>query len=182
MDHPNVLRIEGAAPDLFPCCTVSRWMENGNMLEYLNQSPGPIDRLDLVRTDSDHNNLCILMFTNRRHHQLLGIIRGLNYLHTHRVVHGDLKGVRTIPSSNDTQSDSDPSGLTYGSCLLVQHPHQCIWNPLSREFRPLIDSGRHILRQRLKPRQRRFGPMVRAGARGSDYGPKRKMGVSHSTV
>ena len=155
-------------------------MENGNMLEYLNQSPGPVDRLDLVRIDFDHENLCILTFTDRRHHQLLGIIRGLNYLHRHRVIHGDLKGVRTVPSS--TQSDSDPLGLTYGPCLPVQHPHQCIWNPLSCGFRPLLDSGRHIFRQRLKPRQWRFGPMVRAGARGSDYGPKRKMGVSHSTV
>jgi serine/threonine protein kinase len=30
--------------------------------------------------------------------QLFGIIRGLNYLHTRGVVHGDLKGVRTISS------------------------------------------------------------------------------------
>ena len=51
MSHPNVLRIEGVAPDLFPCCMVSRWMENGNMLEYLNQYQGHIDRLDLVSID-----------------------------------------------------------------------------------------------------------------------------------
>ena len=52
MNHPNVLRIEGVAPDLFPCCVVSRWTEHGNMLEYLNQHQGPVDRLDLVSTDS----------------------------------------------------------------------------------------------------------------------------------
>ena len=58
MSHPNVLRIEGVAPDSFPCCMVSRWMENGNMLEYLNQYKGHIDRLDLVSAGSDHGDEC----------------------------------------------------------------------------------------------------------------------------
>lgn len=51
MNHPNVLRIEGVASGLFPCCMVSRWMENGNVLEYLNQYQGHIDRLELVRSN-----------------------------------------------------------------------------------------------------------------------------------
>ena len=182
MNHPNILRIEGAAPDLFPCCMVSRWMENGNLLEYLRQPSGPIDRLDLVRADSDRDSVCILTFADRDHHQLLGIIRGLNYLHRHRVIHGDLKGVRTVPSPNDTQSDSDRSGLTLGWCFPVQHSHQRVWNPLSRGFRSLLDCRGHILCQRFKRRERRFGPVVRAGAGGSNYGPKRKMGISHYTV
>lgn len=107
MNHPNILPIEGAAPDLFPCCMLSRWMENGNLLEYLSQSPGPVDRLDLVRTDPGHDSVSIHTFTDRGHRQLLGIIRGLNYLHRHRVIHGDLKGVRMVPPSNNTQSDWD---------------------------------------------------------------------------
>ena len=60
MNHPNVLRIEGVAPDSFACCMVSRWMDNGNMLEYLNQYQGHIDRLDLVSTYSDHVDECVL--------------------------------------------------------------------------------------------------------------------------
>ena len=52
MDHPNVLRLEGVAPVLFECCMVSRWMDNGNMLEYLSRSPDSINRLDLVRSRS----------------------------------------------------------------------------------------------------------------------------------
>lgn len=47
-NHPNVLGIEGVAPDLFTCCMVSRWMGNGNMLEYLNRGQGHIDHLELV--------------------------------------------------------------------------------------------------------------------------------------
>lgn len=53
MNHQNVLRIEGVAPDLFECCMVSRWMENGNMSEYLNHYPGHINRLELVSSNSD---------------------------------------------------------------------------------------------------------------------------------
>ena len=59
MDHPNVLRIEGVASDLFTCCIVSRWMENGNMLEYLNQYQGHIDRLELVSTIPTASTICI---------------------------------------------------------------------------------------------------------------------------
>ena len=64
MNHPNVLRIEGVAPWLFECCMVSRWMDHGNMLEYLNQYQGPINRLELVSKTSDHGNgvsLCSLI-------------------------------------------------------------------------------------------------------------------------
>jgi hypothetical protein len=49
MIHPNVLCIEGAAPDLFQCCMVSKWMEHGNMLQYLNRYQ-QVDRLELVST------------------------------------------------------------------------------------------------------------------------------------
>jgi len=62
MNHPNVLRIEGVAPDLFACCMVSRWMENGNVLEYLNQYQGHIDRLELV---SSHQSTAHVRFTDR---------------------------------------------------------------------------------------------------------------------
>ena len=62
MDHPNILRIEGVALDLFPCCIVSRWMENGNMLEYLNQYQGHIDRLELVSTIPTASMVCISLF------------------------------------------------------------------------------------------------------------------------
>lgn len=45
--HPNVLSIEGAAPALFEFCTVSQWMTNGNMLEYVTEYP-QVNRLELV--------------------------------------------------------------------------------------------------------------------------------------
>ena len=33
---------------------VSRWMDNGNMLDYLNRTQEPIDRHELVSSYSDH--------------------------------------------------------------------------------------------------------------------------------
>jgi hypothetical protein len=48
MNHPNILSIEGVAPELFKFCMVSEWMENGNLLDYVVKHPG-VDRLQLVR-------------------------------------------------------------------------------------------------------------------------------------
>ncbi|KAF9646106.1 kinase-like protein [Thelephora ganbajun] len=67
--HENVLNIEGIAPELFDFCMVSKWMGNGNMLQYMR-----------TRKEVDRRSL------------LLGITRGLHHLHLHEVIHGDLKG------------------------------------------------------------------------------------------
>ena len=48
MHHPNILSIEGVAPQLFGFCMVSRWMENGNILGYIKRYPST-NRLELVR-------------------------------------------------------------------------------------------------------------------------------------
>ncbi|KAF9647762.1 kinase-like protein [Thelephora ganbajun] len=67
MSHPNILSIEGVAPELFKFCMVSQWMERGNILEYVREYPR-VDRLEL----------------------LIGVTRGLDHLHNSEIVHGDL--------------------------------------------------------------------------------------------
>lgn len=49
MKHENVLGIEGVAPGLFDfeLCLVSKWMHNGNMLEYVRANQ-TVDRMYLV--------------------------------------------------------------------------------------------------------------------------------------
>ncbi|KAF9641962.1 kinase-like protein, partial [Thelephora ganbajun] len=73
MRHENVLNIEGVAPELFDFCMVSKWMDNGNMLQYMR-----------TREKVDCRSL------------LLGITRGLHHLHSHEVIHGDLKGLNIL--------------------------------------------------------------------------------------
>ena len=71
---------------------VSRWMENGNMKQYIKKYGG-VNRLELVslmrwKFDPPLNGP-----------QLKGVTRGLAYLHNNEVVHGDLKSVRgTCPT------------------------------------------------------------------------------------
>ena len=47
VSHPNVLMIEGVAPDLFEFCMVSQWMVHSNILDYTEKHAGA-DRLELV--------------------------------------------------------------------------------------------------------------------------------------
>jgi len=45
--HENVLSVEGVAPGIFEFCVVSRWMDSGNMLNYVRVR-GQVDRMRLV--------------------------------------------------------------------------------------------------------------------------------------
>ncbi|PBK59470.1 kinase-like protein [Armillaria solidipes] len=70
-DHPNVLPFygiyRGSAPSTY--CLVSPFMVNGSLRQYMNKTDDP-----------------------DRHNLALDITRGMNYLHTLSIVHGDLKG------------------------------------------------------------------------------------------
>jgi len=48
MKHPNILSIEGVAPELFEYSMVSQWMPNRDLQWYVTKHPGA-NRLDLVR-------------------------------------------------------------------------------------------------------------------------------------
>lgn len=47
MEHQNLFSIEGVAPTLFKFCTVSGWMVNDCLLQYVTKNP-EADRLVLV--------------------------------------------------------------------------------------------------------------------------------------
>ena len=87
LSHPNVLSLIGV-PHTFEggrFSTVSEWMVNGNIMEYVHENAG--NHLKLVgysRPFTRH----LLNFS-----QLAGAIEGLQYLHDVNIVHGDLRVV-----------------------------------------------------------------------------------------
>ena len=93
MHHSNILSIEGVAPTLFKLCTVSLWMENEDMQNYITKCPGA-NRLELVCPVVP---MTLSYCTHRM--QLIGVTRGLDYLHDNDIIHGDLKSVRRSPAA-----------------------------------------------------------------------------------
>ncbi|KAF8150312.1 kinase-like domain-containing protein, partial [Mycena galopus ATCC 62051] len=73
--HPNILPFLGIDRDSFPSslCIVSPWMEHGTVLSYLKtHGHATVDKL------------------------LYEIAQALEYLHSHNIVHGDLRGTNIL--------------------------------------------------------------------------------------
>ncbi|KAK1231118.1 hypothetical protein PQX77_005773 [Marasmius sp. AFHP31] len=77
MKHPNLLPLLGIyqLEDTGELCFISPWMEKGNLVEYMKVTK---------REDIDHHTL------------VQDIASGLSYLHSKKIVHGDLKGVNVL--------------------------------------------------------------------------------------
>ncbi|KAJ7490138.1 kinase-like domain-containing protein [Mycena galericulata] len=75
LHHPNILTFIGIDRESFPTslCMVSPWMEHGTVLNYLK--------------DHGRENVGKLLFE---------VAQGLQYLHSHNVVHGDLRGANIL--------------------------------------------------------------------------------------
>ncbi|KAJ7233211.1 kinase-like domain-containing protein [Mycena rebaudengoi] len=74
LKHPNILPLIGIDRESFPSlCMVSPWMEHGTIMKYLN----------------DHGR-------ERVDKLLCEIAQGLQYLHSHNIVHGDLRGANIL--------------------------------------------------------------------------------------
>ncbi|KAJ7261919.1 kinase-like domain-containing protein [Mycena rebaudengoi] len=75
LQHPHILPLIGIDCESFPTslCMVSPWMEHGTVLEYLDHhGRSNVDRL------------------------LSEIAQGLQYLHSNKIVHGDLRGANIL--------------------------------------------------------------------------------------
>ncbi|PBK66458.1 kinase-like protein, partial [Armillaria solidipes] len=90
-DHPNVLPFYGIYRDSAPStyCLVSPFMVNGSLRQYMNKTDDP-----------------------DRHNLALDITRGMSYLHTLSIVHGDLKG-DNILITNDFKAVIADFGISF---------------------------------------------------------------------
>lgn len=80
-------------------CLVSPWMENGTLREYLSNNS----------SKADH---CILA---------VGVTKGLSYLHDMGIVHGDLKGVRMLPSASTLSKSTLLNRTTFSWINTAMH-------------------------------------------------------------
>ncbi|KAK7055182.1 kinase-like protein [Favolaschia claudopus] len=86
LQHPYILPLIGIDRDSFPSslCMVSPWMEQGTAISYLKEhGHDTVDKL------------------------LLEIARGLEYLHSRNIIHGDLKGANILIQGNGTACLAD---------------------------------------------------------------------------
>lgn len=89
LQHQNVLPLLGITTDYEQTVSlVTNWMDKGNAHDYVQDQtvdPRPLVsrtwRMELIRTPE------------RLEIQLVGIARGLQYLHNQSTIHGDVKGV-----------------------------------------------------------------------------------------
>ncbi|CAE6457339.1 unnamed protein product, partial [Rhizoctonia solani] len=98
MEHPNVHRLQGVIMfrDQY-LGMVSEWMDNGNLHEYLRKQPS-----------ADRFELCV------------HVASGLEYMHSCNTVHGDVKALNILVSSDGVAklSDFDFSIMSEASTLV----------------------------------------------------------------
>ena len=93
LTHPNILPLLGVTID--PPQLVSDWMPGGDLQEYIKKN-ADANRLELV-------GVLFVAFTPRlSSYQLSDVAKGLCYLHSCNVIHGDLKGVCNRSKSRST--------------------------------------------------------------------------------
>ena len=104
LTHPNIVPLLGVTTE--PLELISKWMSGGELPEYIMRQPNA-DRLALVCFVSTMTPRALTPF------QLSDVAKGLNYLHSSNMVHGDLKGVRDYyrPSFTSIFTSSQSSVL-----------------------------------------------------------------------
>ena len=119
LQHSNVLQLYGVWLD--PPMMVAPFMDNGNVVEYVYRNPN-YNAIRLV-SHADHmkgTRSVFFLFCNCNltffliysfflsffspqtpvHHEMYGIILGIQFLHSRRIVHTDLKGFNVLVDPN----------------------------------------------------------------------------------
>ena len=92
LTHPNILSLLGIT--ITPLQLISNWMLGGDLPGFIKKHPDA-DRLKLVRPSYCFYPTLTLV-------KLSDVTKGLCYLHSCNMIHGDLKGVRGYSNSRYT--------------------------------------------------------------------------------
>lgn len=93
LKHENVLPFLGYIQDAEYPCLVSEWIENGSLAVLLRHDPmsSPISHNPIGKRIVSQEVLYSCIYTEKP--QILGIAKGISYLHASNVVHSDIKPV-----------------------------------------------------------------------------------------
>ncbi|KAJ7145908.1 kinase-like domain-containing protein [Mycena epipterygia] len=98
--HPNILPLLGIDRESFSPSVgmISPWMENGSVVQYFGKhGRGHVNKI------------------------LIEIAQGLQYLHLHNIVHGDLRGANIL-INNEPRACLADFGLSFRSDVPLEHP------------------------------------------------------------
>lgn len=101
LSHQNVLPFHGVDVLTFQLALVYDWAYHGNITQYLESHPNA-SRPMLVTVLCFVSNLFPDQFP-----KLLQVAKGLQYLHSLEIVHGDLKGVSSTSPPSPDQTNNE---------------------------------------------------------------------------
>jgi serine/threonine protein kinase len=123
LDNNYILPFLGIAAELYPqtIYLATPWMQNGTIIKYLKDKTLQDVRVDLlVRNDS----VDFLPWLSSL--QILEVAEGVAFLHSHGLVHGDLKGVCIVTILYHTSQPQSFASPTYSLMPMVTSVSQTL--------------------------------------------------------
>ncbi|KAI0742213.1 kinase-like domain-containing protein [Daedaleopsis nitida] len=108
LKHSNVLRLFGATStdDPMPWFFVCPYYKNGNLITFLREPRRKLEFINILK-------------------MVIEIARGMEYLHSKSIVHGDLKGANVLVGEDERCIISDFGVSQFRTCAKGDHREQC---------------------------------------------------------
>ncbi|KAJ7306663.1 kinase-like domain-containing protein [Mycena albidolilacea] len=121
LSHPNLLPFFGLYYLEGGLCLVSPWMENGHLIQFLKNASPDTDRLSLI----------------------LDVAMGLEYLHTVKLVHGDLKAVNILVTHSGRACIADFGLTVIADAVSLSRPDLATCETVRYQAPEVLEGGRN---------------------------------------